>query len=67
MPKKSIIPTAAGIAAVSLAAGATAYAMNARSMKGARRKMKKTANQAAKAIGGVVNNVVDSVSSNLLQ
>ena len=66
MQKKSALPTAAGIAAVTLAAGATAYLMNAKSMKSQRRKMKKTAGQAAKAIGGVVNGMVDSMTSNLL-
>ena len=66
MHKKSVVPTAAGIAAVTLAAGATAYVMNAKSTKNQRRKMKKTAEQAATAIGGVVNEVVGSVASNLL-
>ena len=63
---KNVIPAAAGIAAVTLAAGAAAYAMNARSMKSSRKAMKRTAGKAARGMGEMVNTVVDSVASNVL-
>ena len=55
-----------GIAAVTLAAGAAAYVMNAKSMKGTRKAMKKTAGKAAKMMGEVVDTVVDNIASGIM-
>ncbi|MEA5010903.1 MAG: hypothetical protein VB100_04180 [Angelakisella sp.] len=63
---KSMAPAVTGIAAVTLAAGTAAYVMNARSMKGTRKVMKRSAGKAAKVVGQVVDSVVDNVASNIL-
>lgn len=62
----SMASAVTGIAAVTLAAGAAAYVMNAKSMKGTRRAMKRTAGKAAKMMGEVVDTVVDNVASGIM-
>lgn len=57
MNRNKMIPTAAGIAMVSLAAGAAAYAMNAKGMRRSRRNLKKAVNQAAHTVGQVVGSM----------
>ena len=63
--KKMLPAVTTGIAAVTLAAGA-AYVMNAKSMKGQRKAIKKTAGKAARAVSEVVGTMVDHVASGLL-
>ena len=67
MQKKHMAPTMTGIAAATLAAGTAAYIMSTNRGLRQRRKIKKTAGKAAQAIEGAVNDVVDSVTSNLLR
>ena len=59
MNKSSISATAAGL-------GAAAYVMNARSMKGQRKAIKKTAAKAGRVMTDVVNGVVDSMADHIL-
>ncbi len=66
MNKSSISATAAGLAATAAAVGAAAYVMNARSMKGQRKAIKKTAAKAGRVMTDVVNSVVDSMADHIL-
>ena len=63
MNKSSI---SAGLAATAAAVGAAAYVMNARSMKGQRKAIKKTAAKAGRVMTDVVNGVVDSMADHIL-
>ena len=60
MNKSSISATAAGLAATA------AYVMNARSMKGQRKAIKKPAAKAGRVMTDVVNGVVDSMADHIL-
>lgn len=60
------LSTAAGLAATAAAVGAAAYMMNAKSMKGRRMAMKKTAAKAGRVMTDVVNGVMDSVADHIL-
>lgn len=60
------LSTAAGLAATAAAVGAAAYMMNAKSMKGRRKAMKKTAAKAGRVMTDVVNGVMDSVADHIL-
>ena len=62
----SMASAVTGIAAVTLAAGTAAYVMNAQSMKGTRKAMKRTAGKAAKMMGQVMDTVVDNVASGIM-
>jgi len=63
---KSSLSAAAGLAATAAAVGAAAYVMNARSMKGQRKAIKKTAAKAGRVMTDVVNGVVDSMADLIL-
>ena len=62
----SMASAVTGIAAATLAAGAAAYVMNAKSMKGTRKAMKRTAGKAAKMMGGMVDTMVENVASGIM-
>jgi len=66
MNKHSTISAAAGLAATAAAVGAAAYVMNAKSMKGQRKALKKTAAKAGRVMTDVVNGVVDSMADHIL-
>ncbi len=63
---KNGISTAAGLAATAAAMGAAAYVMHARSMKGQRKSLKKTAATAGRVMTDEVNGVVDSMADHIL-
>jgi len=64
MKSKKTANTVTGIAAAALVATTAAYMMNAKSSKG--KSMRKTATKAAKAMGQMVSDVVDNVTSSML-
>ncbi len=66
MNNKSMVSTAAGLAATAAAVGAAAYVMNAKSMKSQRKALKKTAAKAGRVMTGMVNGVVDSMADHIL-
>ena len=63
---KNGISAAAGLAATAAAVGAAAYVMNAKSMKGQRKAIKKTAAKAGRVLCDVMNGVMDSVADHIL-
>ncbi len=65
--KKSQMATVAGIAAATMACGATIYLVNENTSKSKKRAMKRNTQRAMKNVGDAVNSVVDSVANNLLK
>ena len=63
---KNTVSAAAGLAATAAAMGEAAYVMNAKSMKGQRKALKKTAAKAGRVMTDVVNGVVDSMADHIL-
>ena len=63
---KNMVSTAAGLAATAAAVGAAAYVMNAKSMKGQRKAIKKTAAKAGRMMSGMVSGVVDNMANHIL-
>ena len=63
---KTAVSAGAGVAATAAAMGAAAYVMNAKSMKGQRKALKKTAAKAGRVMTDVVNGVVDSMADHIL-
>lgn len=63
---KNTISTAAGLAATAAAMGAAAYMMNAKSMKGQRKALKKTAAKASRVMTDVMGGIVDSMADHIL-
>ena len=63
----SMAASATGIVAATMAAGAAIYMINGNTKKGKKRAMKRKAKRTMRNVGQAVNNVVDSVATNLLK